>query len=115
MVGIAELRMMIHDLGLDRDLHDEGDGVAKGLELERGFDIGRLDRPFRQFGQRRADFGVAQNLEMRHAGLLRHCEAPLAAAAAGLSRSPIPCSSAIDDPRMALVYGLSNSRPRKIR
>ena len=58
--------MMVHHLGLDRDFDNEGDRVAKGLELELGLDIGRFQRPVRQFGQRRLDLGIAQDFVIRH-------------------------------------------------
>jgi hypothetical protein len=34
IVGIMKFRVMVEDLRLDRHLHDEGYGVAKGLEFE---------------------------------------------------------------------------------
>src|SRR5580704_6835872 len=66
VVGIVELGMMVHHLGLDGDFDNEGDRVAKGLELEAGLDVGRFERPVGQFSQRRSDLRVAQNLVIRH-------------------------------------------------
>src|SRR5580704_4508890 len=64
--GIVELGMMVHHLSLDGDFDNEGDRVAKGLELEAGLDVGRFERPVGQFSQRRSDLRVAQNLVIRH-------------------------------------------------
>jgi hypothetical protein len=47
IVGIMKFRMMVENLSLDRDLHDERNGVAKGLEFEGSFDVRSLDGPVR--------------------------------------------------------------------
>jgi hypothetical protein len=68
--GIVEFRMMVHHLGLDGDLHDERDGVAKPMEREFCLDIIPVDGPIGQFGERFLDLVCVEYL-MSHALYLR--------------------------------------------
>jgi hypothetical protein len=68
--GILKFRMVVHHLGLDGDLHDERDGVAKPLEREFRLDIIPVDGPIGQLGERFLDLVGVEYL-MSHALYLR--------------------------------------------
>ena len=62
--------MVVHHLRLDRDLHDEGDRVAKVRKFELGLDVRRIQRPVGQAGERLPDFRVVEYLMSDMACLL---------------------------------------------
>src|SRR5208337_3086223 len=114
VVRVVELRMMVHHLGLDRDLDDEGDRIAERFQREGRLDVGRLDRPVRQVGQSGTDLVVAQNFVMRHDEPPGLRSVGCRAFYLGWSSWTIACSSGTGDTRIELVQGLLNSRMRKI-